>query len=78
VGYTDFARVIQHYTHFIRSAKPRRKAAPAGGAERFVDHWPWLIYTYLEQASTERQRMEEAILAGDIAWHGPPFTATAR
>ena len=80
VGYTDFAQaVIQHYyTHFIPQAlNLAEKLRQAGGAERFV--WTtgsWLIYTYLEQASpTERQRMEEAILAGDIAWHGLPFTS---
>ncbi len=35
----------------------------------------WLVYECLEQASREeRIRMEDAILAGDIAWHGMPFT----
>ena len=35
----------------------------------------WLIYEYLEQAApAARARMEEAIAAGDIAWHGLPFT----
>src|SRR5665213_435293 len=34
----------------------------------------WLLYEYLEQASTEdRRRMEQAIAAGDIAWHALPF-----
>src|SRR5689334_24452348 len=35
----------------------------------------WLLYEYLEQAtSEERSRMEKAIAAGDIAWHALPFT----
>lgn len=35
----------------------------------------WLLYQYLEQASTEdRRRMENAIAAGDIAWHALPFS----
>src|ERR1700735_4288777 len=46
------------------------------GGERYV--WTtgsWLLYEYLEQASTEdRKRMEQAILEGDIAWHALPFT----
>jgi len=80
VGYTDFAQaVVQHYyTHFIPQALDlAEKLRQLGGSERFI--WTtgsWLIYTYLEQASsTERKRMEDAILAGDIAWHGLPFTS---
>jgi hypothetical protein len=80
VGYTDFAQsVVQlYYTHFIPQALDlAEKLRQAKGPERFV--WTtgsWLIYTYLEQASPlERRRMEEAILAGDIAWHGLPFTS---
>lgn len=35
----------------------------------------FLIYEYLERATTEnRKKMENAILAGDIAWHWLPFT----
>lgn len=46
------------------------------GPERFV--WTtgsWLIHEYLRRAtSSERTRMEQAIAAGDIAWHALPFT----
>ena len=46
------------------------------GRHRYV--WTtgsWLLYEYLEQAtSEERTRMEKAISAGDIAWHALPFT----
>ncbi len=47
-----------------------------GDQNRFI--WTtgsWLIYEYLERASRpERDRLEKAIAAGDIAWHGLPFT----
>src|ERR1043166_4406913 len=46
------------------------------GNQRYV--WTtgsWLLYEYLEQAtSDERKRMEAAIARGDIAWHALPFT----
>src|SRR5215471_16884128 len=46
------------------------------GTQRYV--WTtgsWLLYEYLEQAtSEERKRMEGAIAKGDIAWHALPFT----
>ncbi len=35
----------------------------------------WLVYEYLEQASSQdRKRMEDAITRGDIAWHALPFS----
>src|SRR5436309_12162833 len=79
IGFTDFAaKVVEKYfTHFIPTAIHtarvlRERKAP----ERFI--WTtgsWLIYEYLEKASSsERALMEQAILAGDIAWHGLPFT----
>jgi len=79
VGFTDFARnvVARYFDVYIPAALAlARELREAGAAERFV--WTtgsWLIYEYLEQARGEaRARMEEAILAGDIAWHGLPFT----
>jgi hypothetical protein len=46
------------------------------GGDRYV--WTtgsWLIYQYLEKHfGTERQRMEQAIRDGGIAWHALPFT----
>ncbi len=79
VGYTDFARnVLENYIeHFIPNAlRLARQLREAGGPERFV--WTtgsWLIYEYLEQASpAKRAEIEAAIAAGDIAWHGLPFT----
>jgi hypothetical protein len=56
----------------IETAKTRREQ----GKDRFI--WTtgsWLIYEYLEQASPEeRKSMEQAIAAGDIAWHALPFS----
>ena len=79
VGFTDFARnvVARYFEVYIPAALALAKELrEAGAAERFV--WTtgsWLVYEYLEQARGEaRARMEEAILAGDIVWHGLPFT----
>jgi hypothetical protein len=62
----------QHFPNAIRVAEDLRNA----GGDRYT--WTtgsWLLYEYLEQASTaERRRMEHAIAAGDIAWHALPFT----
>jgi len=79
VGYTDFARQVVklYFSEYIPQAlQIARELRLAGSPEHFT--WTtgsWLIYQYLEQASpTERARMEEAIRAGDISWHGLPFT----
>ncbi|MEN9935077.1 MAG: hypothetical protein RLZZ387_1656 [Chloroflexota bacterium] len=79
LGFTDYAGRVeeQYFTDFI----PRALATAAelrrrGGEERFV--WTtgsWLVYEYLERAgAAERRVMEEAIAAGDMAWHALPFT----
>ena len=79
IGFTDYAAsVVDRYmTRFIPAAMRLAAALREGaGDERFV--WTtgsWLLYEYLERASgEERRRMEEAIAAGDVAWHGLPFT----
>src|ERR1039457_421625 len=77
-GFIDTqANVVRRYfdRHFPRaietSAALKRK-----GSDRYV--WPagsWLVYQYLEKASPARKKeMEQAIAAGDIAWHAIPFT----
>ena len=80
IGFTGFARDVkeEYFSSFIPAAMDLAAALRrAGGEERFV--WTtgsWLIYEYLEQASSrDRRRMEEAIAAGDIAWHALPLTA---
>ena len=45
------------------------------GSDRYV--WTtgsWLVYEYLEQANAQqRKKMEQAIVARDLAWHALPF-----
>ena len=77
VGFTDTqANVMKLYfdqyfpAAILTGAKMRET-----GQDRYV--WTtgsWLLYEYLEQANAEqRRRMEQAIAAGDIAWHALPF-----
>lgn len=79
VGFTDLARTVvaDYFGCFIpRALRVAEVLRQAERPERLV--WTtgsWLIYEYLEQAGAdERRRMEAAITAGDIAWHGLPFT----
>jgi hypothetical protein len=79
VGFTNLAErvVASYFESFIpRAIETAAELRRAGGPERFV--WTtgsWLIYEYLERATAgERQRLEQAIRAGDIGWHGLPFT----
>lgn len=79
VGFTDFAASVeqQYIESFIPAAMQiARQMRVDGGEERFV--WTtgsWLIDAFLESAKpAQRKQMEAAILAGDIAWHGLPFT----
>jgi hypothetical protein len=63
---------VEYFPLAIRVAQQMRES----GKYRYV--WTtgsWLLYEYLDQASTEdRRAMENAISAGDIAWHALPFT----
>lgn len=78
VGFTDTqANVMrkyfnEYYPQAIQVAAQMR----ASGQDRYV--WTtgsWLLYEYLEQASAEQRReMEQAVVAGDIAWHALPFS----
>jgi hypothetical protein len=79
VGFTDLAEnvVAKYFEDYIPSAcETARVLRQRGKKDRFV--WTtgsWLIYEYLERASSqERKVLEEAIEAGDIIWHGLPFT----
>ncbi|WNR45272.1 DUF5054 domain-containing protein [Paenibacillus roseipurpureus] len=79
IGFTDLAErvIVQYREQFIPKALDlAEELAAAGGEERFV--WTtgsWLIADYLKYAGhVERKRMEAAILAGHIVWHGLPFT----
>ncbi|ANE45228.1 hypothetical protein SY83_01540 [Paenibacillus swuensis] len=79
IGFTDLAEnVIQQYvTSFIPKAiETAEQLALSGEDAGFV--WTtgsWLINHYLNAAGpAERERMEDAIRKGYIAWHGLPFT----
>lgn len=77
VGYTDTqANVMrkyfdQYYPQAMQVAAQMRET----GDDRYV--WTtgsWLLYEYLEQATAEqRKRIEQAVAAGDVAWHALPF-----
>jgi hypothetical protein len=78
VGFTNTQTAVvhhyfdQYFPQAIRTANELRQA----GNHRYV--WTtgsWLLYEYLEQAAREdRKRMEQAVSAGDIAWHALPFS----
>ncbi len=77
-GFIDTqAAVVQKYftVYFPRAIEVASRMRESGD-ERYV--WTtgsWLLYEYLEQAtSQDRKRMEQAIAKGDIAWHALPFT----
>jgi hypothetical protein len=82
VGFSDTQASVmrkyfdQYFPLAIRTATARREA----GEDRYV--WTtgsWLLYEYLEQASAhDRRRMEQAIAAGDIAWHASRSAGRAR
>ncbi len=79
VGFTALAAdvVNAYFTRYIPQALAvARQLRASGSPERFT--WTtgsWLIYEYLEQATAAaRAEMEDAIRAGEIAWHGLPFT----
>lgn len=79
IGFTNTERNVlltyfnEYFPRAIELAETLRKA---NGEERYT--WTiaaWMIYQYLEQASSQnRKRIENAILAEDIAWHAMPFT----
>jgi len=79
IGFTDTERnvLLTYFDDYLpRAMDLAATFRNSQGEERYV--WTiaaWMIYQYLEQASsTDRKRMENAILSGDIAWHAMPFT----
>ena len=79
VGFTDFAaNVRKKYEEvFIPNAiKTAGELRKENGEAAFK--WTtgsWLIYEYLKNAPEERvKELSEAILNGDICWHGLPCT----
>ena len=73
---TQAAVVQKYFKDYFPRAIDLAAQLRDSGSQRYV--WTtgsWLLYEYLEQAtSEERQRMEKAITMGDIAWHALPFT----
>jgi hypothetical protein len=79
VGFTDFAAAVKrrYFDEYLpRALSVARGLREAGGRDRMI--WTtgsWLLYEYLEHADAgQRRTAEEGILAGDVRWHGLPFT----
>ena len=73
---TQAAIVRRYFQRYFPQAIQLAAQLRQSGSQRYV--WTtgsWLLYEYLEAAtSEERSRMEKAIAAGDIAWHALPFS----
>jgi len=73
---TQAAVVNRYFTEFFPRAIQIAEEMRQNVEHRYV--WTtgsWLLYEYLEQAApTDRRRMEQAIVSGDIAWHALPFS----
>lgn len=78
VGFVDTqANVIKRYFehHFPLAMETAAALRRAGGDLYVWTTGSWLVHQYLEKAAPpQRKQMEQAIRAGDIAWHAIPFT----
>src|SRR5215472_13312247 len=78
VGFIDTqANVVRTYfeQHFPRAIQTAAALRGQGGDRYVWTTGSWLVYQFLEKRTgPERQRMEQAIRDGDIAWHALPFT----
>ncbi len=79
IGFTDLARrvVATYFDSYIPQAiETAALLRQRDQGQRFI--WTtgsWLIDEYLENASpSSRRSLEKAVEAGDITWHGLPFT----
>lgn len=79
IGFTaPAAQVVDTYvaSYIPRALSLAAELRQRGGPERFV--WTtgsWLVHTFLERTDAAgRRAAEEAIAAGDLAWHALPFT----
>ena len=78
VGFTDTQAGVMrlYFDRYFPRAIQVAGALRQAGEDRYV--WTtgsWLLYEYLEQASSEqRRRVEQAVAAGDLAWHALPFS----
>jgi hypothetical protein len=77
-GFIDTQTAVVHtyFNQYFPAAIQIASNQNANGKRRYT--WTtgsWLLYEYLEQASSEdRKRMEQAIAQNQIAWHALPFT----
>ncbi|WP_131993690.1 DUF5054 domain-containing protein [Acidipila rosea] len=73
---TQAAVVGMYFNKYFPQAMSIAAASRESGRDPYV--WTtgsWLVYEYLEQASpADRKRMETALVQGDLAWHGLPFS----
>jgi hypothetical protein len=61
--------------HFPNAMKIAEKQNRQGDDRYLWTTGSWLLYEYLEQASSEtRKQVEQAIAANQLAWHALPFT----
>jgi len=78
VGFTDTQAAVmrKYFDQYFPQAMQVATTMRQVGEDRYV--WTtgsWLLYEYLEQATSEqRKRMDQAVAAGDVAWHALPFT----
>ena len=77
-GFIDTQANVVHWyfaDYFPQAIRLASDMRQSGGTRYVWTTGSWLLYEYLEQAnSEERRRMEQAISAGDIAWHAIPFS----
>jgi hypothetical protein len=78
VGFADTQAAImrEYFEVYFPRAIEVASTMRQSGTDRYV--WTtgsWLLYEYLEQASSDQRRSaERAVAAGDLAWHALPFT----
>ena len=78
VGFTDTQAGVMKKYFEVYYPEAMKRAAAANREEDNRYTWTtgsWLLYEYLEQASADaKKKMEQAMAAGDIAWHALPFS----
>ncbi len=78
VGFTDTQAGVmrKYFNQYFPQAMQIAETLRQSSEDRYI--WTtgsWLVYEYLEQATAEQRKcMEQAVAAGDIAWHALPFT----
>jgi len=78
VGFVDTqANIIRKYfeVYFPRAIQIAAAMRRAGNDRYVWTTGSWLVYQYLEKAGAAgRRQMEQALAAGDLAWHALPFS----